>query len=158
MQDGAYSKIYTWSNVPGNAGYEVSLDKINWVPANAPISPASHGTNIFSPTFYARALNTGICSYGLTSPPFDCSIVVPNLLTPNGDGQNDVFLIANINLFPDNTFKVLNRWGVEVYGENGYNNTTKVFTGDGLTPGRYFYSLDLGNGAGRKSGSLIISK
>ena len=158
LQGGGYSTVYTWSDVSGNAGYEVSFDSINWVPANTPVSVTSHGTNSFSTTIYIRAIMTGLCTYGKSSSPFDCIIIMPNIITPNGDGQNDALIIANINQYPDNTFRILNRWGIEVYAEKGYNNTTRVFNGEGMAPDRYFYILDLGNGADRKSGTLLISQ
>ena len=156
---GSFKIVYTWSDVPGNTGYEVSPDGINWGPANNVSGATSHGTNTISPYFYVRALMNGTaCDYGKTSEPVACAVIIPSIVTPNGDGQNDAFLIDNIGFYPDNTFKIFNRWGKEVYSEGGYNNTTKVFTGNDLPEGTYFYILDLGNGGDPASGTLTISK
>ena len=42
----------------------------------------------------------------------------PNVVTPNGDGINDLFVIKNLlegNAFPKNSLYIYNRWGVLVY-------------------------------------------
>ena len=141
-----------------NSGYEVSFDNINWLQANTPTSSTSHGTNTFSTAFLVRAIMNGACSYGAMAPYVSCEIQVPDIVTPNGDGINDLFLIPNINSYPDNTFSVYSRWGVKVYSETGYNNTSKVFSGKDLPSGRYFYTLVYGNEKILKSGTLTISK
>ncbi|WP_452223127.1 tandem-95 repeat protein, partial [Lacinutrix chionoecetis] len=85
-----------------------------------------------------------------------------NAVTPNGDGDNDVFVIRNIELFPNNTVEIYNRWGVKVYSTTGYGQNGKYFTGrsngrvtiqeDELLPvGTYFYILNYNNGTEDKS-------
>ncbi|MBL0047540.1 MAG: gliding motility-associated C-terminal domain-containing protein [Bacteroidetes bacterium] len=39
------------------------------------------------------------------------SIKIPNIITPNGDGENDVFEIVNLNLASPTVFAVYDRWG-----------------------------------------------
>ncbi len=74
-------------------------------------------------------------------------------LTPNGDGQNDVFTIRNIELYPNNTVKIFNRWGVEVYSVKGYGQNGNYFRGvsqgratiqgsEELPAATYFYFLE----------------
>ena len=42
----------------------------------------------------------------------NCDIVIPTAFTPDGDGVNDKWELANIDLtFPENTVKIYNRWG-----------------------------------------------
>jgi gliding motility-associated-like protein len=64
------------------------------------------------------------------------NVFVPNAFSPNGDGNNDVFMIfSNFNsVYKVNTFQIFNRWGETVfevydfptntaaYGWNGYYN------------------------------------
>ena len=38
-----------------------------------------------------------------------------NLVTPNADGDNDIFVIRNIELYPNNSVEIYNRWGIKVY-------------------------------------------
>ncbi|SHM74518.1 gliding motility-associated C-terminal domain-containing protein [Myroides odoratimimus subsp. xuanwuensis] len=80
----------------------------------------------------------------------DGDIVIYNLVTPDGDGKNDYFIIDNINRFPNNTVEIYNRWGVKVFDTHNYDSAGNVFRGysDGrvtisknekLPTGAYFY-------------------
>lgn len=67
----------------------------------------------------------------------DCVIIIPNVFTPNQDGQNDRWEISGLGLKP-NTLKIYNRWGGVVFDKQNYNNT---FNGSGVPDGTYFYEL-----------------
>jgi len=68
-------------------------------------------------------------------------VMVPNVITPNGDGKNDVFRIDGLELHPNNTLSIFNRWGNEVYRSNGpYKND---WNGNGLNEGTYYYLLKI---------------
>ena len=86
----------------------------------------------------------------------DAKIIIYNVVTDNGDGSHDVFKIKNIELYPDNTVQIYNRWGVLVYEARGYNNSTVYFNGrsqgrstvkegEKLPVGTYFYILNYTN-------------
>ena len=63
--------------------------------------------------------------------------LIPNTITPNGDGKNDFFYIRNIELTPWQ-LEIYNRWGTQVYYSQAYHNEWDA--GD-LSGGVYFYSL-----------------
>jgi len=67
----------------------------------------------------------------------DCDVIIPNVITPNGDGYNDVWFIEGIN-YSLNTLRVFNRWGQMVYETTNYRNT---WSGDDLPDGTYYYEL-----------------
>ena len=77
--------------------------------------------------------------------------VLPDLeitsgFTPNGDGVNDLWIIENIELFPDLVVHVYNRWGVEVFESQGYNSNIAwdgTYSGSVLPSGTYYYTLEL---------------
>ncbi|MCD8407362.1 InlB B-repeat-containing protein [Tenacibaculum dicentrarchi] len=72
--------------------------------------------------------------------------------SPNGDANNDTWVIQNIDRYPNNTVKVFNRWGKKVYYKKGYQNTwdaTATDTGTKLPVGSYIYIINL-NEAGIK--------
>ncbi|MCD8445488.1 InlB B-repeat-containing protein, partial [Tenacibaculum finnmarkense] len=72
--------------------------------------------------------------------------------SPNGDANNDTWVIQNIDRYPNNTVKVFNRWGKKVYYKKGYQNTwdaTATDTGTKLPVGSYIYIINL-NEAGTK--------
>lgn len=86
-----------------------------------------------------------------------CDDMFPNeVLTPNGDGINDTWIIIGSNRFPNAAIKVYNRWGAEVYSSTGgYNDDWNGSSKDGnnaLPTGSYFYRVDQ-NG----DGSVIIT-
>lgn len=65
----------------------------------------------------------------------DDSIMIPNVITPNGDGMNDYFVVYNIEAFLSNEFIVYNRWGKKVYEKFNYRND---WNGGGLPDGTYY--------------------
>lgn len=80
---------------------------------------------------------------------------IPQFISPNNDGMNDILSIDNIQFYPDNKLQVFNRYGNIVYEKEGYNNdwdgtvnekASVVFnyTNGNLPAGTYFYILDLG--------------
>lgn len=86
-------------------------------------------------------------------------LVFPNVITPNGDGLNDAFFIANLNPninyedpdeYRTNELIIHNRWGKLVFHANNYNTYSKngetflgdnPFTGDDLPDGVYYYTF-----------------
>jgi gliding motility-associated-like protein len=93
-------------------------------------------------------------------------------MTVNGDGLNDVFVIRGIDQYPNNTVTIYNRWGIEVYKEDGYGQDNKFFRGisEGrvtisqsaeLPKGTYFYIVRYVNKEAvekQRSGYLYITK
>jgi gliding motility-associated-like protein len=62
--------------------------------------------------------------------------VFPVMLTPNGDGFNDVFYIANLKRY--SALVITNRAGKKVLETGNYRND---FNGDNLPQGKYSYEL-----------------
>lgn len=99
-------------------------------------------------------------------------IEVFNVVTPNGDGIHDVLSIRGLEDFPNNTIRIYNRWGVQVYATNAYNTQGNVFDGTSqgratvdvdnkLPVGTYFYILDYENEDGMQkslSGYIYINR
>ena len=110
--------------------------------------------------------------YNNHTTPIEDDLEVFNLLTPNNDGENDVFVIRNIELYPENTLEIYNRWGVKVYSTLGYGQNGRYFTGisDGrgvvsksslLPTGTYFYILRYKPGSGgfkERKGYLYLTR
>lgn len=72
----------------------------------------------------------------------DCSIIVPNVVTPNGDGVNDFFKINGLEYFPGSALNVFNRWGNKLYTSDDYKNDWSPSVSDGT----YFYILNVSDG------------
>ncbi len=75
----------------------------------------------------------------------DYNLKPTNLITPNGDGKNDVFTIENIETYPDVEVTIFNRWGNVVYVTKNYAaapwNGTYNNTGGELPDGTYYYII-----------------
>ena len=69
---------------------------------------------------------------------------IPNVMTPDGDGVNDMFLIGCLSEFPAASVKIFNRWGDIVYATNNYaNDWNGTYEGKPLPAGTYYYYLKL---------------
>jgi gliding motility-associated-like protein len=71
---------------------------------------------------------------------------VMNLITPNGDGFNDLWLIDLATLRPAKV-AVYSRAGRQVYSSSDYNNDWGgTYNGNHLPEGTYYYLIEGGNG------------
>lgn len=111
---------------PGPYSVDVSLvgDTVNVLGAD------TLGTGIYNVTIYG----SNNCQYtiqifvGLDSDE-DCTLKFYTGVTPNGDGKNDVWIIENIEQFPDNEVRIFNRWGEQVWKGESYDNAVVVWPG-----------------------------
>lgn len=80
----------------------------------------------------------------------EADLQFPNVITPNGDGKNDVFAIINLDVDRPNKLDVYNRWGKKVFGCDNYQtyardgviyNEDRGFSADNLSDGVYYYSF-----------------
>ncbi len=61
-----------------------------------------------------------------------------NILTPDGDGRNDAFVVENLVRYPGTGLRVYNRWGGEVFRADDYRNDWRA---EGLAAGLYYWRL-----------------
>ncbi|MDP5011870.1 MAG: gliding motility-associated C-terminal domain-containing protein [Crocinitomicaceae bacterium] len=68
-------------------------------------------------------------------------LVIPNVITPNNDGNNDLFVIEGLK--PESKLLVVNRWGNVVFETDDYQNdwNGKDLNGLPLLDGVYTYTL-----------------
>lgn len=104
-------------------------------------------------TYFLEVFNTEGCwgkdtvTVFVTVSP-TCSIHVYNGITPNGDGDNDIWWIDGIKSFPDNSVHIFNRWGNKVWFGAGYDNNQVKWRGrnmneEMLPSGTYYYVIDI---------------
>lgn len=72
------------------------------------------------------------------------NLLIPTAFTPNGDGKNDNFRIANMTFQRVMEFRVFNRWGQEVYSANDNKGWDGKWQGTPQDMGNYQYSIRLG--------------
>ncbi|MBK6836230.1 MAG: gliding motility-associated C-terminal domain-containing protein [Bacteroidetes bacterium] len=75
----------------------------------------------------------------ITVLAIDCDLVIPNIVTSNGDNINDVFFIKNLHKNPGTSVKIFDRWGVKMYEATNYQNNWKP---NELSDGVYYYIVE----------------
>jgi gliding motility-associated-like protein len=92
-----------------------------------------------------------------------CKVKVFTYISPNNDGQNDQFIIENIEEYPDNIVQIFNRWGQLIVEIKNYDNQENAW-GSKKYPinepgGTYYYVIDLdGKGKNIMKGFMEIIK
>jgi gliding motility-associated-like protein len=79
-----------------------------------------------------------------------CDIIVSTAITPNGDGNNDRWVIPNLDdAYPDAIVRIYNRWGSLLFEHNSatmgkYNDNAwdGSFNGTALPVGSYFFIIE----------------
>ncbi len=80
-------------------------------------------------------------------------VEVFNVVTPNGDGAHDFLMITGLDVRPNNTIEIYNRWGTLIYSTASYNSNGNTFdgtsqagttynSGNKLPVGTYYYILN----------------
>ena len=92
---------------------------------------------------------------------FDGPCQVPNVITPNEDGENDSVLIDCLDVLQTNTSSMLifNQWGSEVYRAEPYDNNNPwdgSYKGEPLPDGTYFYIFRSSDTAEEDKGAITI--
>jgi len=97
--------------------------------------------------------------YGSTNVIVEnCEITIPNIITPNGDGINDLFYITNVEFYPNSEIKIYNRWGKLIYENNNYQGD---WDASNYSDGTYYYIFKLNYGKGKikeYNGTISIIK
>ena len=120
----------------------------SWTPGTG-LSDSTISNPIASPTvtttYYVTVTSSNGCSaidtITVTVLP---SIKFPDGITPNGDGQNDTWVIDFIEQFPKNVVEIYNRWGELLFHAEGYQQDWDgTYKGKELPIGTYYYIIDL---------------
>ncbi len=153
------SASFTVSTATGTAPLAVdftntsdpSAVSFNWNFDDGSAETASSPSHVFTQVgqydVELTATNAAGCSatYSLTIEVIDIptpsSLIIPNIFTPNGDHQNDQFIVAAERIERYN-LQILNRWGNVILTmedpEKGWDGT---INGDQAAEGTYFYQV-----------------
>ncbi len=89
-----------------------------------------------------------------------CELTIPNVISPNGDGQwdakNDAFIVQGLDSdrYDGSTIRIYNRWGQIVYSSDDFGKTSGWSPApDEAAEGTYFYIL----GIARVDAELVIN-
>ena len=156
----------------GSAGIEVSGGTPNYTYSWSNNGSTTNSINDVSEGQYTATItdaNGCVFQYPVSLKAEDgisCTIRIPEIFSPNGDGKNDKWEIRGLENYPNNNVQVFNRWGDEVFKSNPYNNDwqgnnqgSKSILGQGALPAStYYFILDLGNGEKPITGYVQLTK
>ncbi len=85
------------------------------------------------------------------------SIRLYNVITPNGDGSNDVLYIDGLNSNLVTEIRVINHWGQKVYENKNYSNNWGGTDSGGnpLPAGNYYYLVRTGTTTFKRGLTII---
>lgn len=140
--------VVDWT--PPTATDECTL--ISFLPTHNPGDIFPTGTTTVTYTATDKSGNITTCSFSVKVGMEETPLDITQLVTPDGNGSNDTWLIGNIEKYPANKVIVVDRWGSVIYTTTGYDNVKNVWNGEsqkgGLVPtGTYFYTLSIHSGA-----------
>lgn len=102
-------------------------------------------------TYYYTISDASGCSrldtVDIISLNSEACLLIPTLFTPNGDKENDVFEIKNIDLFPGTKIEIYNRWGDLMHKSGDYSIPSNwwdgKWNGKDVSVGSYVFILTL---------------
>lgn len=128
--------------------YEYSLNGVFWQASNT-----FYNIEVADYEVYIRDF-TGCSSYKYDFTYF----LVPNVITPNGDGYNDTWKIRGIELYPDAQVKIFDRYG-KLFFDRKVGASEFVwdgrYLGREIPSGTYWYIITL-SGDEKITGSILL--
>jgi gliding motility-associated-like protein len=87
----------------------------------------------------------GCIAFGKIKVNVSSKILIPNVFTPNADGDNDTWVLFGIENYPESEVYVYNRWGELVFFSKGYSSPFdgKYNNGVDLPVGGYAYKINV---------------
>jgi gliding motility-associated-like protein len=146
LSGGVSPYAYAWSAPAGVTNIDTDTITQSYL-----VSNAQSGVYVFTVTDGCGTTAQDTVSVSMV----DCDLNIPNVISPNGDGSNDVFYVDGLQYHPNSILRVYNRWGVQVFYDPNYQNN---WNGGGLSAGTYYYVLVLTDGTvpSQYNGTLTI--
>jgi len=112
--------VYSWQDGSRDASLVATAPGVYWVDVQNPAGCTVRAT---------VQVREQSCA-----PP---TVIIPNIITPNGDEQNQAFVLKGL-VPADWSLRLYNRWGGEIYKQAAYDNS---WTAQGQSDGVYYYLL-----------------
>ena len=144
---------YLWTSNPIAATTDINDPTILYPTILSPVSEQTY--------FTLSVTGTGGCmksdSMLLTLLHYP---VIPNTITPNGDGRNDVWVIPHLETYPNCRVQIFNRYGQLMFeSKKGYTTPWDgTYNGKTCPEGTYYYIIEPGYGLDPMKGYITIIK
>ena len=87
----------------------------------------------------------------------DYKLFINNVITPDNNGENDTWIINNIETFGSVNVYIFDRWGKEIFSKKGYQNDWDASTNyDQVPDGTYYYIINFDESDIVYKGALTI--
>lgn len=127
----AYGGVYPYTYLWNNGGTSNHIDSIK---------PASYSLLLTDANGCKANFN-----FVVDESEVKC-VEMPNTITPNGDNYNDTWIIKNLDLYPNASVKIFNKWGNLLYDSKGkYKPWDGTYNNQPLPSEVYYYIIVLGN-------------
>ena len=141
--------VLTYSKAPSNNYKDFTLVKESVANPTERYVGQLFGDKITFSDLTAVSMESGKEAYS--------DLIANNMITPNGDGVNDTWIVKNIHLYPNNELKIYDREGRLVFNMIGYDNTWGgTFNGSALPEDSYYYVLYFDSGKAKRSGFISV--
>lgn len=130
----------------------------------------SNNLNIGSGNYTVTVTDNTNCTYTsnflVKASDIDC-ILIPELITPNGDGVNDKFEIKGIQYFEKVDIEIYNRWGSKIFSFSGsgieYTDPAKQWDGtykdkEKCSPCSFVYIVNVYSGKNPYQGIVTVKQ
>ena len=146
-----YAGGYNISSNNGSDGYlntqvfgGTSPYSFNWTGPSNFASTNQNLANLQDGAYALYLTDVNGCAFSTSSRLTEPALLeMPNGYSPNGDGDNETFVVHGIDAYPNNEIVVFNRWGNIVYKKANYANewAGDNTVGEALPDGTYFVIL-----------------
>ena len=129
-----------WSFGDGSSSVQSNPIHAYSIPGNYMIHLTAYGKDPCGP-------DTVTVSKSIDIPVDSCKLIIPNVFSPDGDGQNDIYYITAVG-YTGFQINIFDRWGKSVFTSNDKQiqwNGKIQNTGDEAAEGTYYYMLTLTN-------------
>lgn len=136
------SVFFENTSAPGSNGY-------NWVFGNGSTSTDVNPTTLYTEPGWYYVNLTGLSENGCFGSYIDSVhvldqpiVVIPNVFSPDNDGQNDAFGFVDFRGFASFKMTIFNRWGQEVHSVTAVQSNNAVWRpASEVSDGTYYYEF-----------------
>lgn len=133
------------NNQPITLSINTPADTYEWSTGSSEAEISVSQSDVYSITIYqppCKASDAINVVYSDNCEP-KCKFFIENVITPNGDGINDVLSVTSDCDFPTFNISIFNRWGTLIHQGNESTATWDGFiAGQKASTGTYFYQLE----------------